>query len=254
MIELIIDIDKDIITTSCAFGKFITTTKKAIAALYPSNIKLKGIAKRSLSFLDITISITNNHINTELYEKPMSKQKPLHFRSNNPFNHKAAIFHSQLFRSICLNDNPKNHLRFRSKLIKRMIPRGYHPAVIRQILHSKDIPKYKFRKKYLSKMETRNLRKFYSNIIFVHCTNLFGLKFIYNSEINHIQKTILDVPDKENRNIVYFSKKYQQLFDNDNQLRKILRRFKELLPIEDEDKIELIISNRIDNKIRKYLN
>ena len=116
---VIIDIDKNVVHNSLLLGHFISASKKAFKNLYPSNIKLKAKISKALTFLDIQLSGDhNNIINTKIYQKPMSKHISLHYHSNNPPNHKKAVFTTELFRSICINDNTENHNQFRLQLIK----------------------------------------------------------------------------------------------------------------------------------------
>ena len=255
---MIIDIDASIINTSLKFGKFISTTKKSVKAIYPSNIKLKAIASPSANFLDIHLSLKpNDSISTKLFEKQMNKHQSLHWNSNNPIYQKKAILNTHLFRSICINDDSKNHDIFRIKVIERMIKRGYHPAVIRKFLSSKSMPKYKFRNRYLLKLKKRNLSNIYQNFIFIHNSNISGSNFLSLSEFDDMNNFILDCnkdeQDEKNKHTLYFLKEFQRLFDDDDELRKLLREFHGYCMF-DEQEIEFIISNRSGTKIRKYLN
>ena len=64
-----------------------------------------------------------------------------------------------------------------------------------------------------------------------------------------------DFVDKDDRvNAIYFLKTYQQLFDHDDKLRIILKEVYRLCMFDEIEKIELVISNRISTKIRKFLN
>ena len=117
------------------------------------------------------------------------------------------------------------------------------------------MPKYKYRQKYLSKLENRKLRNFIQKILSVHNTNLSGNEITSFSDVSRLNTKLSTLgDDQEKLNTIYFTKIFQQLFDNDDDLRNTLREFKELCQFVEENNVEFIISNKIDNKIRKYLN
>ena len=59
---------------------------------------------------------------------------------------------------------------------------------------------------------------------------------------------------EEKLTIIYFKKIYQQIYDDDDKLRKIMRNFMELLPNELKEIMKITICNMVSKKIRRYLN
>ncbi len=53
---------------------------------------------------------------------------------------------------------------------------------------------------------------------------------------------------------IYWKKQFEQLFDNDSEIRNILFEFKQLLPQEFAEKLKFMICNRVGSKIGRYLN
>ena len=52
---------------------------------------------------------------------------------------------------------------------------------------------------------------------------------------------------------IYYKKVYQQIFDEDDKLRSILRTYHSLLPNIDGIELEFTICNKTDDKIRRFL-
>ena len=65
------------------------------------------ISGKQSVFLDALTRINpnNQHIITKIHEKPLNEHIYLQQKSNNPHNHKFAIFNAMFFRDICLNDD-----------------------------------------------------------------------------------------------------------------------------------------------------
>ena len=97
------------------FNHFIESLKN----IYPPNIKLECEYGTDQTFLDTTtnINVLNRNIITKIHEKPLSKHVYLHQKSNNPEDHKKAIFISMLFWGLCLNDRYKDFYDFKIKFI-----------------------------------------------------------------------------------------------------------------------------------------
>ena len=62
------------------------------------------------------------------------------------------------------------------------------------------------------------------------------------------------IPDETDTKILYFIKTHQNLFEDDKLYKQILNETLELLALELKEKIGIMMCNRIDNKIRKFLN
>ena len=83
--------------------------------VYPPNIKLEAMARFNLVFLDLS-SITPIKSISLNYMKTDKQTHCSTLEDNNPLITKAVSI-SQLYRSICINDDNINHKEFRIKLI-----------------------------------------------------------------------------------------------------------------------------------------
>ena len=63
-------------------------------------------SKSSVSFLDVSVSIVDNKIETDLYCKPTDCHQFLHFNSAHPFHNKKSIVYSQGLRIKRLCSSP----------------------------------------------------------------------------------------------------------------------------------------------------
>ena len=120
-------------------------------------------------------------------------------------------------------------------------------------MKSKNMPKYKNRNRYLLNLKKKNLRKCLQAILFIHHSKFMGDNFLSLSDVLNINNILTDDPDNDEIKIVYFCKTYQRLFDKDDQLRVLLHNVKEMMPNK-EEKIKFRISNKIGDKIKKFLN
>ena len=83
--------------------------------------------------------------------------------------------------------------------------------------------------------------------------NHLHLKHKFNSdEISNIKDRIIE-SEETNIKTIYFKKKFQRLFDDDNTFRFFLHEMHKLLPQDLRDILKIMICNKIDNKIRKFL-
>ena len=214
--------------------------------IYPENIKIECEFGKQSVFLDTTTTIhpISQHIITKIYEKPQSKHIYLHQKSNNPFSQKIAIFITMLFRGICLNDNVKDFFEFKKKFINAMICRGYHPAQIRRILKLKNIPKYKYRKKYLEnsrkKLQSKRAAKILS---FEPHSHKFNLE---QDQIQHLNEIIMKEENEQKK--IFFIKTYQSSFDDDHHYNSILKETLNLLPLDLFEELDIIICNKLVTK------
>lgn len=256
---MIIDVNKDIFDSNCDFGKFLSTIKRSLKKLYPENIELEIKIKKDFIFLDTHSHIDDKSQNiiTSIYEKPLNKHQTLHWNSNNSFEQKKAIFQSQLYRGICLNDVPNDYITFRKTFINRMIKRGYHQAVIRKILSS-NMPKYHRRREYLDKLAANRMKSFSQKLLLGHSYMSSQSQYLTTNIIEQITSKFIspenDNEEEEKSNTIFFIKTYQQLFDDDNHFRKILKETLNLLPFEESDNLEIKLANRAGTKIRLFLN
>ena len=228
--------------------------------IYPINIKLISKHGYHNEFLDIMIDIiANNNLHTSIYEKPNNKFIYLHYQSNNPLDHKKSIWISSIFRSICINDALWKHKKFIRNMYNRLINRGYHPSVLRIFNKSSNIPSYKDRNKYLLKSYKKlKIKKYNILIKFLKDNYIEDEYFISNNRldeiINELNEYESNKPINEEK-IIYFKKTYQQLFDNDRRLRKILFDFYDnlnnILPV--SNPLRIVLCNKVTSKISAFI-
>ena len=88
----------------------------------------------SINFLDLTISITNNALNFNIFRKPTHTDTVIPASSNHPHKHKHAAFHSMIHRLLHVPLTPTN-FNLELNTIKLIATRnGYKPNLIDSIL------------------------------------------------------------------------------------------------------------------------
>ncbi|OCT59451.1 hypothetical protein XELAEV_18000873mg, partial [Xenopus laevis] len=99
------------------------------------NLKM-NFSPTHIHFLDTTIHIRENTIQTTIYLKPMDKPPYLMYDSFHPDHTKHSIIYSQALRynRICSDTDGKNH---HLKTLKAdVINRGYNPIIVHQYIHA----------------------------------------------------------------------------------------------------------------------
>ena len=83
-------------------------------------------SKKSINFLDTTITITtNNMIKTAIYNKPTDRKAYLHAKSYHPRRTKEAIAYSQALRMRRICSDQTDFERESEKLLKELVERGH---------------------------------------------------------------------------------------------------------------------------------
>ena len=99
-------------------------------------------SKTSINFLDVTISIAEGIIETDLYLKPTDSHQYLLSSSCHPFYCKKGIFYSQALRLNRICSNNKLFDKRCNDLEKYLLDRGYSERMVRkEILRARGIPR-----------------------------------------------------------------------------------------------------------------
>ena len=114
-------------------------TWKTIFASYPTFIllfNLRTISDTELSFLDITLRITDDHISTTIYYKDTDTHTYLHHQSSHPSHCKEDLPRSQLLRLRRLCSEDSDFLEKGSEMVSFFEQRWYSPACLQNDLQS----------------------------------------------------------------------------------------------------------------------
>lgn len=94
--------------------------------LHPSIKFTHSISKTSINFLDVTVSVKNERLSTNLYRKPTDQQMYLHFNSSHPRHCKTGIPYCQAYRyrRICtdIQEFDKHAERLKNSLSQQNYP------------------------------------------------------------------------------------------------------------------------------------
>ena len=114
-------------------------TWKTIFASYPTFIllfSLRTISDTELSFLDITLGITDDHISTTVYYKDTDTHTYLHHQSSHPSHCKKGLPRSQLLRLRRLCSEDSDFLEKGGEMVSFFEQRGYSPACLQNDLQA----------------------------------------------------------------------------------------------------------------------
>ncbi len=141
--------------------------------------------------------------------------------------------------------------------MKRLSNRGYTGQTLRLFTRSRNLHKYTHRFEYLKKMKSNKDAKEEKALYFANKLISDPSQSILSiSEISEMkQKYEPEIDEKEIEIIdIYWKKQYEQLFDDDREIRNILTKFNLLLPQDFAQKVKFKICNRVGTKIGRYLN
>jgi len=103
----------------------------------------------SINYLDLTISIQENHLETTTYFKPTNTFSYFPGNSHHPTNTKEGIFKGEIIRILRNNSNQQQY-HLQSNLLKEKFKdRNYHIDIITQ-----ELPTFEEREDYLTKDNT----------------------------------------------------------------------------------------------------
>ena len=94
------------------------------------------ISDSELSFLDITLRITDDHINTTIYHKDTDTHTYLHHQSSHPSHCKKGLPRSQLLRLRRLCSEDSDFLEKGGEMVSFFEQRGYSPACLQNDLQA----------------------------------------------------------------------------------------------------------------------
>ena len=97
---------------------------------------LRTISDTELSFLDITLRITDDHISTTVYYKDTDTHTYLHHQSSHPSHCKKGLPRSQLLRLRRLCSEDSDFLEKGGEMVSFFEQRGYSPACLQNDLQA----------------------------------------------------------------------------------------------------------------------
>eukprot|EP01083_Nonionella_stella_P021152 58648_1 len=233
-----------------------TTMVPQINGMYPQNLELTAEFGNKGIFLDTySVIASNGIVHTSIYEKPLNRHISLHWLSNNPINQKISPLISQLYRSIIINDRKADHTQFKSNVIKRLSNRGYPGSTLRHAMKKNNIPKYEHRQELLRKAKLKHEQRYWRRFISARMHILDDMNMIKSDhEIMEIKAKFNIKDEDDTKKDIYFILLYEQLFDDEHELRRILNEFHKLLPDGYRDSIEFTLCSKLPNKIGAFLN
>ena len=117
-------------------------------------------SKTLINFLDVTVSIAEGVIETDLYVKPTDSQQYLLLSSCHPFYCKKGISYSQALRLNRICSNNEFFDKRCNDLEKHLLERGYSEKMVRkEILRVRAIPRDALLEK-VNNQEKQNKRTF----------------------------------------------------------------------------------------------
>ena len=100
-------------------------------------------SKTSMNFLDVTVSITEGIIKTDLHVKPTESHENLLSPSCHPFHCKKGIPYSQALRLNRIRSNNEFFHKRCNDLEKHLLERAYSEKLVRkEILRARAIPRH----------------------------------------------------------------------------------------------------------------
>eukprot|EP01083_Nonionella_stella_P292341 994303_1 len=125
------------------------------------------------------------------------------------------------------------------------------------ILHTKNIPKYSHRDAYLKKQLFKHKQRYYKTILQYqqHITDYtewpIGDRAMEEIKLKY---KLNDAEDDSQPKQIWFKLSFEQLFDDENEIRQLLNECHRRLPAYFQDEIELNLSVKLPNKVGRYLN
>ncbi len=218
---------------------------------YKSNT-LKSILQLKCSvnliepFLDMNISICpiSNTISTTLKIKEKKLNTFIDEKSNHGFDNYYGIWSSENFRSICLNDNPQDHVIFNNNLLLKARERNWSYFTIRKI---------KFRCKLRYNLRLNYIKSVLKNIYKKQKQSKYKYSFYLNDKFSiltqeeflHIENTIIK-PNETEIIRIYFKKQSNRFLNLDVEIRELCNQLIQELGLED---VEIILCNTINDKL-----
>ena len=102
--------------------------------------------KECINFLDLTVSLLNNKVSTDLYIKPTDRHQYLHCSSSHPDHTKKSIVYSQTLRLNRICSVEADFVRHKKEMKSWFLKRGYPENII-----NREMEKVKFKKQVFSR-------------------------------------------------------------------------------------------------------
>ena len=102
--------------------------------------------KECINFLDLTVSLLDNKVSTDLYIKPTDRHQYLHYSSSHPDHTKKSIFYSQALRLNRICSVETDFVRHKKEMNSWFLKQGYPENII-----NRQMEKVKFKKQIFSR-------------------------------------------------------------------------------------------------------
>ena len=106
------------------------------------------LSKKNISFLDLSVSLSENKLYADLYIKPTDKHQYLHYFSSHPDQTKKSIIYSQTLRLSRLCSKEINFIQHKSEMKSLFLKRGYPVALIQN-----EMDEVKFKRERIQRRE-----------------------------------------------------------------------------------------------------
>ena len=126
----------DVIGVACCSRVELENSIHFVSNFHPALQLRHTISDTELSFLDITLRITDDHISTTIYFKDTDTHTYLHHQSSHPSYCKKGLPCRQLFRlrGLCFEDS--DFLEKGGEMVSFCEQRGYSPALLQNDLQA----------------------------------------------------------------------------------------------------------------------
>lgn len=165
----------------------------------------------TLNFLDLTLSITNNKIEFNIYRKPTYTDTVIHNTSNHPISQKHSAFHSMIHRLVNVPMSDNNFFTELSIIKQIAVNNGYDPNLVNKILNKKlnkiSAGKFLFNTNFNNNIDIQWRRILYINDFSILCTKNLPTSikpaFYTKNNIGNFLKNAKDKDHKLNHSGIY---------------------------------------------------
>ena len=126
----------DVIGVACCSRVELENYIHFVSNFHPALQPRHTISDTEISFLDITLRITDDHISTTIYYKDTDTHTYLHHQSSPPSCCKKGLSRSQLFRLRGLCSEDSDFLEKGGEMVSFFEQRGYSPACLQNDLQA----------------------------------------------------------------------------------------------------------------------
>ena len=126
----------DVIGVACCSRVELENYIHFVSNFHPALQPRHTISDTELSFLDITLRITDDHISTTIYYKDTDTHTYLHHQSSHTSYRTKGLPRSQLLRLHSLFSEDSDFLEKGGEMVSFFEQRGYSPALLQNDLHA----------------------------------------------------------------------------------------------------------------------